>query len=213
MAKAASKPESSNTLNKRSIAVEQRRQHILQAATTCFLEKGYHQTGMRDIAKHAEVSLGNLYNHFPGKHDMLLGMAELAREEMQPFIQQLNSTAAPTDVLKEFISAYLNYSETPESAILNLEIASEAVRMPDVAALFVSVHNELARALLALIHRGVEQQVFRESAQTLETAQFILDLIESACFRKVIAGNKKQDKESELIEFVLAALQDNKLSS
>jgi AcrR family transcriptional regulator len=60
------------TLNKRDAALKERRLHILDAAIACLSEKGYHQTGMRDIAKRAEVSLGNLYNHFPGKHDMLV---------------------------------------------------------------------------------------------------------------------------------------------
>ncbi|HDO1150981.1 TPA: helix-turn-helix transcriptional regulator, partial [Aeromonas salmonicida] len=43
--------------------LEQRRELIIQAALGCFIERGFHQTGMRDIAAAAGVSLGNLYNH------------------------------------------------------------------------------------------------------------------------------------------------------
>lgn len=51
-------------------AVAERRGRILEAAVMSFLENGYHQTGVRDIARRAGVSLGNLYNHFPGEHDV-----------------------------------------------------------------------------------------------------------------------------------------------
>ena len=61
--------------SKREIASAQRRQHILEAAIACFIDNGFHQTGMRDIAARADVSIGNLYNHFPGKHDFLIGVA------------------------------------------------------------------------------------------------------------------------------------------
>jgi AcrR family transcriptional regulator len=56
---------------KRDKELKSRRAHILEAALMSLLEKGYHQTGVRDIAKRAGVSLGNLYNHFSGKHAVL----------------------------------------------------------------------------------------------------------------------------------------------
>ena len=69
----------SGTETKRSKAVARRREQILEAAVTCFIENGYHQTGVRDIARRAGISLGNLYNHFPGKHDVLAEIAALER--------------------------------------------------------------------------------------------------------------------------------------
>ena len=52
-------------------SIHPRKIEIVHAAVTCFLERGYHQTGVRDIAKQAEVSLGNLYIHFKGKEALL----------------------------------------------------------------------------------------------------------------------------------------------
>jgi AcrR family transcriptional regulator len=33
-----------------NLRLEQRREQIIQAALGCFIERGFHQTGMRDIA-------------------------------------------------------------------------------------------------------------------------------------------------------------------
>ena len=78
------------TTTKRDRALAKRRQHILEAAVMCILESGYHQTGVREIAKRAGVSLGNLYNHFSGKHEVLAEIAAVERKEMAPILALLH---------------------------------------------------------------------------------------------------------------------------
>ena len=46
------------------------RQQIVAASHRLFLEQGYHGTSMRQIAKEAQMALGSLYNHFPGKEEL-----------------------------------------------------------------------------------------------------------------------------------------------
>lgn len=43
------------------------RQEIIKAAHELFIHQGFHGTSMRQIAKHAGIALGGLYNHFPSK--------------------------------------------------------------------------------------------------------------------------------------------------
>jgi len=43
---------------------------ILQAAHDLFIEQGYHGTSMRQIAQHANLALGGLYNHFSSKEQV-----------------------------------------------------------------------------------------------------------------------------------------------
>jgi len=49
---------------------EQTRTTILQAAHDLFIEQGYHGTSMRQIAQHANLALGGLYNHFSSKEQV-----------------------------------------------------------------------------------------------------------------------------------------------
>ena len=43
---------------------------IEEAAIQLFLEQGYHATSMRQIADHAHLALGGIYNHFSSKDDI-----------------------------------------------------------------------------------------------------------------------------------------------
>ena len=43
---------------------------IENAAIQLFLEQGYHATSMRQIADHAELALGGIYNHFSSKDEI-----------------------------------------------------------------------------------------------------------------------------------------------
>ncbi len=49
---------------------ERTREEIMQAATELFSRQGYHGTSMRQIAEHAGIALGGIYNHFEGKEDI-----------------------------------------------------------------------------------------------------------------------------------------------
>ena len=196
----------SDRTGKRDLALQARRRHILDAAIACFVEQGYHQTGVRDIAKRAEVSLGNLYNHFPGKHDMLVGMAELEAEEFAPFIAMLKADGPLVERLTEFLRAYTDYFAHRDVTILNLEISTEAIRRPDIAALFLNVRRALAEAIASLIVRGIEDGCFRSDTTPVDTAHFMLDLIENASCRFVIDGNNQKRQQEVLVDFLLAAL-------
>jgi len=49
---------------------DQTRDQIVQSAYQLFLDQGYHGTSMRQIARHANLALGGLYNHFGNKEDI-----------------------------------------------------------------------------------------------------------------------------------------------
>lgn len=62
---------SSRTLTDRSIASEDKRTRILDAAIRVFAEHGYHEARVGDIAEDAGVAHGLLYHYFASKDDVL----------------------------------------------------------------------------------------------------------------------------------------------
>ena len=62
---------SSRTLTDRSIAPEDKRTRILDAAIRVFAERGYHEARVGDIAEDAGVAHGLLYHYFASKDDVL----------------------------------------------------------------------------------------------------------------------------------------------
>ncbi|MEO1679551.1 MAG: TetR/AcrR family transcriptional regulator [Pseudomonadota bacterium] len=191
---------------KRDKANAKRRQHILEAAVLCFLENGYHQTGVRDIAKRAGISLGNLYNHFSGKHDVLAEIAAQERAELAPFLDLLAEDGPAEDVLTRFVTAYAEYLASPEIVILTLEITSEAIRKPDIAELFTGSRTALVEALTKLIGRGISEGKMRTVSDVEETAYLILEVIESTSYRIAIDGAPAKRVLDNLMGFFSAAL-------
>src|SRR3990172_2964473 len=53
---------------------ERTQAEIIRAAHRLFLERGYHGSSMRDIARQAEVALSGIYNHFASKEDIFLAV-------------------------------------------------------------------------------------------------------------------------------------------
>ncbi|MBR0599934.1 TetR/AcrR family transcriptional regulator [Sinanaerobacter chloroacetimidivorans] len=52
------------------------RERILKASRRLFSSKGYENTLIEDVARKAEISKATLYNYFPNKESLLMGIAQ-----------------------------------------------------------------------------------------------------------------------------------------
>lgn len=160
-----------------------RKIEIVTAAVTCFLERGYHQTGIRDIARQAGVSLGNLYNHFAGKEAVLAFIAEMEGRELATFVDLLSEPMDPYVALERFIWDYAAYAARPENALLGLELMAEALRNPAISQVFDGNRRQLVAALTGCLERGVSTGRFRRLDDTRALALMILDTLEGQGLR------------------------------
>jgi TetR/AcrR family fatty acid metabolism transcriptional regulator len=83
---------------------QEREERILEAAAAVFADKGFHQATIRDIAEHADVADGTIYNYFDNKFDLLVGiMARISELERLPaeLVEALNH-----DVRDFFVQAF-----------------------------------------------------------------------------------------------------------
>jgi AcrR family transcriptional regulator len=83
---------------------ERSRAQILKAALNLFSSVGYHGASMRDIARAAKLSTGNVYHQFPDKETIFKTLLEqyweaLSRPEL-PFNKALAEGAFPNDLEK-----------------------------------------------------------------------------------------------------------------
>ena len=165
--------------------VHPRKIEIVHAAVTCFLERGYHQTGVRDIAKQAGVSLGNLYNHFKGKEALLAFIAEIEGEELAGFIDLLSEPDDPQAALEQFINDYAEYVSRPENALLGVEILTEALRNALIAEVFGKNRSLLIEALVRCLNAGSRLGVCAPYDDQREVAFMVLDALEGHGLRSL----------------------------
>jgi len=73
--------------------VERRRVQIVDAAVKLFIEKGFHKTTTRQIAKAAAMSIGNLYEYVATKEDVLFLVCIAIHGEVEKGVKEVLSQA------------------------------------------------------------------------------------------------------------------------
>ncbi|EPK4167521.1 TPA: TetR/AcrR family transcriptional regulator [Stenotrophomonas maltophilia] len=184
---------------------EQRIAQILQAALQCFLAKGFHQTSMRDIAQAAGVSLGNLYNHFPGKEAIILAVAVAESEELAPLLQRLAASEGERAQVLAFLRDFHALCRQPEWATLAVEVLAESARNPAVAEAFAANRRQLQAVLAEALQQVAQREHRRPVLAPALQAQVLLDAIESDALRRGL-GEAGEGDEASLDLGLLALL-------
>ncbi len=117
------------------------RQGISIAATRLFLERGFDQVTVDEIAEAADVGRMTVFNHFPRKEDMFFDRDQEGREILREALQQRDPRIAPVETLRllahrlvaaespfvEFSAASQGFVETIEGSE-TLQARARAIR-------------------------------------------------------------------------------------
>lgn len=141
-------------IEKNSPRARARCEQILDAATACFVEQGFHGTGMARIAEQAGMSAGHIYHYFDGKDAIIAAIVD--RENRLQTDKLSNFEEFPSDQL---LNALVERAEEgvrsltdPFKSALSLEIIAEAQRNPAIAER-MQVHDAKVRAHFATLLR------------------------------------------------------------
>ena len=106
-----------------------RRAQIIEAAISCFLEKGYTNTSMSDIIKASGLSSGSIYSHFSSKEDILITAINERLNNVKKLYETLPQGASPQDILETFHTNQL----VNENFSAMLRIRVESLHAPEIA--------------------------------------------------------------------------------
>jgi AcrR family transcriptional regulator len=144
---------------------EARPEEITNAALELFVERGFANTRLEDVASRAGVSKGTLYLYFANKEELFKAVV---RESLVARLVEFRDGIAhfqgstPELLRLAFRVWWERIGATPISGIPKL-IISEARNFPEIARFYVHEVIEPGRATLAaLIRRGVERGEFRK---------------------------------------------------
>jgi AcrR family transcriptional regulator len=111
-----------------------RMNQVLDAASYCFVEHGFHAAGMAKIAQKAKMSPGHIYHYFKNKDAIIQA---LVQREGDRAIEHIDSIQA--HVTENIIETLIAETEesvkekiNPFQSRLNLEILAESQRNPEV---------------------------------------------------------------------------------
>lgn len=88
---------SQNVIDEKKLVIE-------EAARELFIKQGFHATSIRDIAKTAEVSLGNLYNYYETKEAIYQSIinrySEIVNEKLSDIFNEIDEPLEPVNLRK-----------------------------------------------------------------------------------------------------------------
>jgi AcrR family transcriptional regulator len=134
---------------------DRQRDAILRAAARLFRERGFADTGMRDIAAAADLSAANLYHYFDGKNDLLFYCQDRALDRMLAALDAARrDSRSATERLRIVFTAHLQtLLDEIEGATAHLQIDSLPPKLRDA---IVKKRDSYERALRRLIADGIK---------------------------------------------------------
>lgn len=142
-----------------AMLLEQRREAILDAAKECFAKKGFTATTMAHIAKHVGMSVGNLYNYFPGKDALFEALAHQESKKNAEYVKRVIRGEVTRAQQRERLIACIKNRMELNQARVALEVFVEATHNQKIAQI-VHRFDEGFREFLTEIylHAGLDQE-------------------------------------------------------
>ena len=127
-----------------------RREEILRAARFCFGEKGFSATKMKDIAARLQMSVGNLYNYFKSKDEIVRTLAQRQIDNLVKKIRETDYEDREQNIqdLAEIALTRLNL----RSAVFALDVMNAATSNRTLAHI-LHYHDRACREALLAIYK------------------------------------------------------------
>ncbi len=89
---------------------------ILLAAQELFSDRGYHETTVEEIAKHAGVAKGTVYIYFESKEQLFKEVIKSGFKELTRILEEkLETTNDPLEKIRFIVETYFNYFDVNRS--------------------------------------------------------------------------------------------------
>lgn len=177
---------------------KRKEQLILDSARNCFLSKGFHKTTMRDIAKEASISLGNIYQYYQGKNDIILKFVELSNQETTQAIEYISNASNFKKALKQVLAMLLDEFVTKKELVIYLEILSEALKNPEIKSIIKQEKTETVFEQL-FIQAEQDKKIHMKLCAS-SSVSLILTAVETAATNMLI--HEKSYSKSKALNYI-----------
>jgi len=114
----------------------ERRQRLIDAAEQVFLEGGYADTTMEDVALRAGMSKKTLYQIFPNKESLFAALIARHEETLIAAIDADDGTRSPRETLEDFLRQAAYQLLSPQRIGIHRLVIAETLRCPELARAF-----------------------------------------------------------------------------
>lgn len=141
---------------------DERADQILNAARTCFLERGYFATKMDAIAQESGLSKGGIYFHFESKREIFRALVQQEYDVTMGFIDtvvetDLDMTSKLVELAEHFIQLFAS-SDRPRFMVI---IGEMALRDEEIAKLLRQLQINYFERICQLLDMGKQSGQLR----------------------------------------------------
>lgn len=136
------------------------RQRISDAATRLFVERGFDEVTVEEIAEAADVARMTVFNHFSRKEDMFFDLDEEGREDLLAALRKRSAETSPIEALRLFAHSafaqqrpYIRFFEAGSERFIETIRASDALKARARA-----IRDELADMLTIALAKAAGRQ-------------------------------------------------------
>lgn len=182
-----------------------RRKEIFHASVHLFLNKGFNETSMREIAEAAGIGKSTLYDYFPTKADILLSFVEDELQQLTGRVLEIaNQNIGAQEKLRQIMFAYMEYLATNEDFYMKLSVEVQRLAQNSLEQIQRKRHD-LQDLLCKIIDEGIREGSFRRVNSLLAT-RVILSALTPAIYATRPSGSREQMME-EAFTLMLKGIQ------
>src|SRR5688572_2530630 len=174
----------------------QRRQQMLDAANDLFVERGYEEVSVEDIARAAGVTRGLVHHYFGGRTEVYVALLErlaAAREESLRHPEGRSARARVGDT----VSRWLDWTDANRNTYLGTIAPGEDIADPEVRRVVADLRGR-AVVLLATFHADIA-----EDSPRLRYALECWTGLNRAATRRWLRGEATREATHELLASTL----------
>ncbi|MDD5190577.1 MAG: TetR/AcrR family transcriptional regulator [Dehalococcoidales bacterium] len=142
--------------------VEARRREIVRCASRVFIEKGYENAGMREIARSFGKSTGSLYHYVGSKEDILYLILDFVVTNQAEFLGKIKKRTAkmqPAEALREAIKIYTKQLDAYADMYVFVNHIMVVLEKPERKMMLAASHVA-TDFFQELVERGINAGVF-----------------------------------------------------
>ena len=157
-------------------------ERIVRTAERLFAQRGFASTGMRAIAKAAQVSIGAIYHHFKSKEDILERIIRDELDRRRQALAELKRAGLPLkDQIQKIVEMHFALLKDKRNSA-RLFFRERFDPSPSLRARIQDLYDEVANFIADVIGEGIAAGEIRP-CQPLVTAYAILGMMEAISLR------------------------------
>ena len=178
-----------------------KRQEIFDASVHLFVEKGFNETSMREIAGAAGIGKATLYDYFKTKDDILLSFFEREISEITERAAGVARQSLPAaDKLRRIMQMHLEHWLLRKGFYLRLTIEAQRLALESQQRIQVARHA-YQDMLRGLVEDGIREGAFRPVDSLLAT-RLLLNMITPVVFTSRPTGSPQEMLDEALEIFI-----------